>query len=409
MRSCCIPGADGDLAVRVLANGSLDWRRVLCLATANGVLPMLCRRLVGAEGLPAPVGRALALHARANAGRVLALAGELVQVLDLLEAGGVAAIAFKGPVLARRIYGDISLRQIVDLDVLVSPHQAAAARDLLRRRGYVEQTHLTGPKGETEYAFRMVRAERSVVVELHWAFTLDLFGIDLGLEDVRRRCERVDFAGRRLPCLHASDLLLVLALHLGKHCWEEHLRLCWVCDVAQLLRVTDSGVWQEALCRARRLGCLRMVHLAVALARHLLPGPLPAPLAESLERDPEADRLAARAMAWPMRERQSAPAFDFDVFLRRTAIYMALRERPRDRLRYGVHYLSFGLRWVLRPNAEDRAWLPLPAAARWAYYLLRPARLLSKHRRRLAHQAARLVRAAAGRDSPAPNAIARLT
>ena len=54
-----------------------------------------------------------------NARRNLFLVSELLKLLKLLESHGIGAIAFKGPVLALYAYGNLSLRQQLDLDILV--------------------------------------------------------------------------------------------------------------------------------------------------------------------------------------------------------------------------------------------------------------------------------------------------
>ena len=47
------------------------------------------------------------------------LTSELIKIMKLLEENDIKAIAFKGPTLAQLAYGDVTLRQYVDLDLLV--------------------------------------------------------------------------------------------------------------------------------------------------------------------------------------------------------------------------------------------------------------------------------------------------
>jgi hypothetical protein len=56
--------------------------------------------------------------------------------------------------------------------------------------------------------------------------------------------------------------------------------------------------------------------------------------------------------------------------------YLRMRERVRDRIRYGLYYAQQYLRIALTPSANDQALLSLPASLSFLYYLLRPIRLL---------------------------------
>ena len=47
------------------------------------------------------------------------MSAELIRIMKLLEKNDIKALAFKGPVLSQMVYGDITLRQYVDLDVLI--------------------------------------------------------------------------------------------------------------------------------------------------------------------------------------------------------------------------------------------------------------------------------------------------
>ncbi|HEY6078301.1 MAG TPA: nucleotidyltransferase family protein, partial [Polyangiaceae bacterium] len=64
----------------------------------------------------------------------LALEAELVRVLGVLDP--IEAVAFKGPLLTRQIYGDLSERQSADNDLLVSSQDAQSALRALGVDGY---------------------------------------------------------------------------------------------------------------------------------------------------------------------------------------------------------------------------------------------------------------------------------
>ncbi len=67
----------------------------------------------------------------------LALVEQLLRILELFKNSGIKAVPFKGPVLAKRLYGDISLRCYVDLDIFISGNDAEKAVDILLANGFV--------------------------------------------------------------------------------------------------------------------------------------------------------------------------------------------------------------------------------------------------------------------------------
>ena len=71
--------------------------------------------------MPADAREELEGRAQANRLRDLELTGELARLLDRFRRDGIAAVPYKGPVLAAQAYGDVALREFVDLDILVHP------------------------------------------------------------------------------------------------------------------------------------------------------------------------------------------------------------------------------------------------------------------------------------------------
>jgi hypothetical protein len=112
----------------------------------SGLLNQL--RLTGVAG-----GRLLALGADVDAGleqeirewmawvRELARTHELttLALLEGLERAGFRALALKGSVLARELYGDVGVRTPGDIDILVAPADLAGAVEVVRGMGWSHQ------------------------------------------------------------------------------------------------------------------------------------------------------------------------------------------------------------------------------------------------------------------------------
>src|SRR6185369_4496453 len=119
--------------LRQLLRKDLDWNYLLLMAQRHRVVPSLHHHLVTEcpEAIPSKVNSSLEKLNQQNTRSSLLLTGELLQLVDLLEAHGIAAVPFKGPTLALWAYGDVGRREFGDLDILVHKQDVPAVRKLL--------------------------------------------------------------------------------------------------------------------------------------------------------------------------------------------------------------------------------------------------------------------------------------
>ena len=110
--------------IEALVREELDWAYLVELAGKHGVMPLLYWNLhtVCPQAVHKDILDLLKRSFHENARRNLFLSGELLELLKLLEGEGIPAIPFKGPVLADFVYGNLALRSIWDLDLLVHKH-----------------------------------------------------------------------------------------------------------------------------------------------------------------------------------------------------------------------------------------------------------------------------------------------
>jgi len=70
-----------------------------------------------------------------NAASNVFLTNKLFEILNLFKENDILALPFKGPVLAESVYGDISLRKFVDLDILVHKRIGYGVKSFLLTNG----------------------------------------------------------------------------------------------------------------------------------------------------------------------------------------------------------------------------------------------------------------------------------
>jgi Uncharacterised nucleotidyltransferase len=260
--------------------GVIDWPKVLELAEQHRVRPLLLRSLkaVRWDAVPPSTQFELERIYRSNARRNLLLAGELLRLLGEFQKKDIPVAAIKGPVLAEAVYGDLSLREFCDLDVLVHEENVSQAEDVLVACGYQAQFADRDYRAaflsyQGQYAFRL--GQTDLWVDLHWQLSREGVVFPLKSAEVWPRLEQATIAGRTVPTLAHDDLALFLAAHGTKEGWRS---LMWLSDFAELLRKDQKLDWIALLDRAERSHSSRQLLLAIILASAMLDAPAPAEL-----------------------------------------------------------------------------------------------------------------------------------
>lgn len=359
--------------MRALMLNGVDWEYLLTTGRHHGLLPLLYWNLKSSLGeiVPAGVQEELRDHFQRNALRNLFLSGEMLRIVQLFREHGLGAIPFKGPVLAASIYGETSLREFIDLDILVRKQDLVAARDLLMREGYAMDTAMTKAQQDARLrsgcAITLSRRDGKAIVDLHWEFTALKFSLPFDLDNLWGRLETVSIAGRQVATLSVLDHLMLVSIHGAKHRWE---RLEWICDVAGLLLVQPKLNWERCLEESTKLRAERILLHALLLANKYLGAKLPPIVHRKLQADPVAHSLAARAGENLFSESSTAL-----VTADETAFHLQMREQFSDRMPYVLYQVR---RWMI-PTERDRSIFRLPAFLSFLYYLFRPARLLFEY------------------------------
>jgi hypothetical protein len=301
----------------------------------------------------------------ANTYRNLSLTRELLSVLAMLESVGVPVVAYKGPVLATVAYGDTSLRQFSDLDLLVSRLDLGKVKVLLKSEGWAASYALT-PRQESAHLKRTCELgfdlpDGRVYLDVHWRFAADYLGggPDAGLALARRR--RVNMGNATAPSLDPEDMLLVLCVNGAFHLWS---KLLLVCDVAELVQTHQGWDWPWIVERARAQGLLRMLLLGVSLAAELVGAPVPWEVSGLAARDRGVTTLRASVLRGLFLPKNIEPS------LLETSRFQL---RALDARKAKVTYC-----WIraAAPTVQDWQWIRLPDSLYFLYYLLRPVRLV---------------------------------
>lgn len=352
--------------LQLLAAAGVNWDYLFQLARRHSVVPLVYTQLLqhAPDLVPQKHLSRFKKNYQENLARNLVLTAELVRIIRALSDAGVDAVPFKGPVLSLFAYNDLALRRFVDLDIIVQKEDVFKSRKVLVNLGYAVSKTLTSDQEalllRTQHSVQFQLEDRPILVELHTEVASHLFASSVSADDLWRHLITVKLNGLEVNSLSAEDLLFSLSVHGSRHLWE---RLSWICDVSELISRHDPN-WSSLMNRAAGTDCERMFYLGPFLAQSFLQTELPPEVRRKLEND-----LLLKSLAHDIRDRlfngpEHVPATSRQIF----RYNVDLRKSWRARLRYFVY--------ALRPTDGDVSAFSLPKPFNFAYYLIRPLRLL---------------------------------
>jgi len=342
-----------------------DWTVLTKLARRHRVTPLVSRALAQSQCRADSVTiRDFEQRHAVIAAQNIRLSHELVKVLSLLDENGIPAVPWKGPTLGALAYGDTSLRQFDDLDILVDHSTLLRTDRVLRAAGYRRRF----PDDDRAEAF-WLWARRDFVYDVPGAEC----GLQIGSRVVRHPVSfgptfkqlcggltEVRLEGYHAQTLKPDLLLICLCAHGTKHFWP---RLQWVCDIAALAQAygPDRIIADEAFCVAHR--ARRVVLLGQTLAEAVTHVPIHGWAAgDHRERRTVATLVES---CWPrLLARNALPPPP----LKSVRFLCQAHDRLSDAARYAVA-LPF------HPGVREWTSLQLPPPLRFLYRILRPLRL----------------------------------
>jgi hypothetical protein len=357
--------SDRRATVRRLLREEINWDYLFAAAWSHGLLPLLHKHLSTAASdiLPGHVLSRLKQASVANSQSILHLVGKQLKVHRLFNEHDIPVAAFKGPLLAQMAYGEMSLRQAGDIDLLINRRHCDRAKLLLESLGYEMSPKLTPAQLASHLnhhcEIQFMRDEWFTVVDLHWDLAPRSFVFNVRADEVLSRLQSVSLAGTMVKTLGTEDLILYQAMHGAKHLWR---RLEWITSLAETLRSVSAIKWDVIVERAAKAHATRLLALGLRLVETFSDVPIPSHVLATVDSD-----AAMQRMAKTIRE---------DIFTiygpadsTETNLYnLRVMDRKRDAL-------ISALRAIFVPTLTDWQALSLPAPLHSLYYAFRPLRL----------------------------------
>jgi len=365
------------------AQGDENWESLLAACSYHQVSPIVFHRLQNRCEHIVPDGILERLRARFY--RISAynhrLARLLVELIAQFEQQQIPGLALKGPAVALAAYGDLSLRQYEDIDILIRAEHVSKAVEMLFNRGFhPARGHDERYKDVKLYhEITLVAPDESYSLDLHWQLAppyARVFGPDpVGLWS---RAVTLHLPGGDVPVLGREDMFLALCQHGSRHRWWQ---LKWLFDIGEMLRSASTldWPWIEEVMKIYPMA-RPPASLAALLARELLGVRLSPRVAEILSAS-ERTRGVARAIRSEFLTYGQTNGSAHDTLL-------GLEQRPLERAKYmASEAVLYPVREVLFTITDkDRQFVNLPGNLRILYYIIRPLRLMVQHGREAARR-----------------------
>jgi len=286
---CCQTGKQGGRPLlRSDIPSEIDWQTFLLLARKEGIAPLLYRRLVcclDRECIPDWLARELKREYYAVLAKNAVVFEELKKALAALNNAGVEAMVLKGAVLAEQVYGDLGVRPMADVDLLIKGHDLAAIDQAFQTLGYLSDDlrSIDLTSIPINYLTSVVYYSPTVYYlcfHLHWHIVNSTIPNDslirsFKITDIWNAARQTTIAGTKTLVMAPHNLLIHLAEH-GLRVTHSLSQFIFLCDIHETVTTYEKEIdWDELVETSQKIKLDRFVYLSLALAVKLLDSQIP--------------------------------------------------------------------------------------------------------------------------------------
>jgi hypothetical protein len=258
-----------------------DWTRLVEKAQQEGVSAVLFHNITKHRLeylIPQESYRDISNQYYSNLKRNLLLIGELRKVLATLQEAGIPCIVLKGIALAERVYPNIAMRGMSDVDILVKKDDLFRVDDYLSSLGYISRDStvakaIHNPIGYLASLEYRKDAKSPLNLHVHWHTVNTSVPATMFVEriDINRLWENsamIAVADSHALMLRPEHLIIYLcehALRVG-HSFD---RLILVCDIFFTIKAFENIIdWNFVSEESRRFGLSRFVYYGLSIVKH---------------------------------------------------------------------------------------------------------------------------------------------
>ena len=399
-------------AVMDLLTDDLNWSKLIEISIAQGVMPLLYQSLKEIDDVPPSVMRQLQTLNRMNGLNNLSQTKELLRILTQLEKSGIEAIAFKGAALAASAYGNVTLRQFNDLDILVQRRDFWQAKAVLISQGYqsnfLEEAEIDAfetslqislsykaPEAEMfnarfEPSLLHSNLERSI--DLHWGIPPRRTWNPNHYDRLWEYCQPMTLMGQSIKSFIPEIALIIQSVNIAKdYEWLQSLKQ--ICDLAQVIQAHPDLDWHLTLRLSSELRCEKLFLLGIYITQNLFNISVPDYIVSKFIQIKSLDTQIGLFNSLESKTDSTLyQAFYESRFISTIrSLYLGYisplktldsslnRSWLNEAVSMSLLYLYFLMKRLCVPNEHDHEFLRLPQQLFFLYYFVRPIRILWKY------------------------------
>ena len=270
-------------------------------------------------------------------------------------------IPFKGPVLALQAYGDLGMRNYVDIDILINPRDFHIVYKIMKEEGFQPVKPLS--PGMKRYWIRTRRdfefARQECFFDFHQRLTQGPIAFELTEKEMKENYSIYLF-NTCIRTLSPENTILYICINSTKDQWDS---LRSIADLKYYLDSNPDINWEGLIHSAKKKGILRMVLVNLQLICDLTGKSLPNSIKHLIEKDKKMILYTEKIKSHTLSEKA-----DHRMFYRVRSILKTL-----DSFRHRLWYLLY---FFFSPTPVDSRFVPLPEVLYPFYKVFRPFRLI---------------------------------
>jgi hypothetical protein len=195
---------------------------------------------------------------------------DALKILKSLADNQLPVITLKGLSLAKNIYGDIALRPMNDIDLLVKEEDLVRAGRILLTLGYKPYFPAWESMFKASRHLPHFTNKNGAIIDLQWNIVAPDSPIKVDLDGLWERARLIKVDNVEVRAFSPEDSFLHLCIHACAHL-QTGLDLIPFCDIAGLIKTSGDKIdWQIVIDRATRWGGKKCVYLMLLLVRELM-------------------------------------------------------------------------------------------------------------------------------------------
>jgi len=349
-----------------VAGLDIDWGMLIHQSAVHGTAGLMLRHLSALSPQVAVPDEAInelrTLYLKITVSSLRQMA-QFKKVASKAGEAGVEMIVLKGAVLAESLYGDVGLRPMSDVDLLIREADWLKVCEVLKLYKYSAhgQDFNSLPPRLTKYDIQ-THLQFLSPVETCLEYQFDLFTLGIGMLDmpgVWKRSREAEVGGVKVRVLGTEDQLLHLVIHANRHGCS---RLKWLVDIAESLRQSTEVDWELFVEIARRERVTAIIYMTIRHIEHLLK-------TELVPRH-VMDRMAPRGYQrmvwnylWPQEKLDGLDGryedgicyYFYKPLSGWNMLNFALTGRIRDKLYYQARWIAPSLDWMAEYYGQRRS------------------------------------------------------